>query len=126
MSLIFSPALLPRMIPAPAPFSPASSPPPAIILPYFRPSPRPSSKDWSSKCVKTKNMNIFISACRGINGIIIHEIRKKDAVRQKLRKSPFDDLLAKFKDLRVKVKQMVRERNFLMKLVWCQLYIKPF
>ena len=32
-----------------------------------------------------------------INGSIIHEIRKKEAVRRKLRSSPSDALLAKFK-----------------------------
>ena len=40
-----------------------------------------------------------------INGSIIHEIRKKEAVRRKLRSSPSDALLAKFKKLRMKVKE---------------------
>jgi CRISPR/Cas system-associated exonuclease Cas4 (RecB family) len=44
-----------------------------------------------------------------INGSIIHEIRKKEAVRRKLRSSPSDALLAKFKELRIKVKKIVRE-----------------
>ena len=44
-----------------------------------------------------------------INGSIIHEIRKKEAVRRKLRSSPSDALRAKFKELRTKVKTMVRE-----------------
>jgi hypothetical protein len=43
------------------------------------------------------------------NGSIIHEIRKKEAVRQKLRSSPSDALRAKPKELRTKVKKMVRE-----------------
>jgi hypothetical protein len=44
-----------------------------------------------------------------INGSVIHEIRKKEAVRRKLRSSPSDALLAKFKELRIKGKKMVRE-----------------
>jgi hypothetical protein len=44
-----------------------------------------------------------------VNGSIIHEIRKKEEVRRKLRSSPSDTLLAKFKELRTKVKKMVRE-----------------
>ena len=43
------------------------------------------------------------------NGSITHEIRKKEAVRRKPRPSPSDALRAKPKELRTKVKKMVRE-----------------
>jgi hypothetical protein len=46
-----------------------------------------------------------------INGSIIYEIRKKEAVRRKQRSSPSDALLAKFKlkSYEPKLKKMVRE-----------------
>lgn len=44
-----------------------------------------------------------------MNGNIIHEIRKKEAVRRKLKSSPSGALRAKFKELRVRVKKLVRE-----------------
>ena len=44
-----------------------------------------------------------------INGEIIHTIRKKETVRQKLKRSPTKSLNDKFKELRTKVKGMVSE-----------------
>lgn len=44
-----------------------------------------------------------------MNGNIIQEIREKEAVRRKLKSSPYDVLRAKFKELRARVKKMVRE-----------------
>lgn len=42
-----------------------------------------------------------------INSEIIHAIKKKETVRRKLKSTPSDALLAKFKELRARVKQLV-------------------
>ena len=44
-----------------------------------------------------------------IDGEIIHALRKKDAIRQKIKKTPTDALRSKFKELRAKVKRLVAE-----------------
>ena len=46
-----------------------------------------------------------------INGEIIHDIRKKEAIRRKLKRSHTNYLRNRFKELRTKVKSMVSERR---------------
>ena len=56
-----------------------------------------------TKKIKGKNSPPWIT------GDIIHSLRKKEAIRQKLKKSPTSHLREKFKELRTKVKHMIRE-----------------
>ncbi|XP_068739481.1 uncharacterized protein [Montipora capricornis] len=44
-----------------------------------------------------------------INGDIVHALRKKESARQKFLSSPTDSLRAKFRELRAKVKNMIKE-----------------
>ena len=44
-----------------------------------------------------------------INGDIVHALRKKESARQKFLSSPTDFLRAKFRELRAKVKNMIKE-----------------
>ena len=44
-----------------------------------------------------------------MNGNIMHELRKKDSVRKKLKSSPTDSLHNRFKQLRANVKKLIRE-----------------
>ena len=44
-----------------------------------------------------------------MNGNIMYEIRKKEAVRKKLKSSPSDSLNNRFKQLRANVKKLIRE-----------------
>ena len=46
-----------------------------------------------------------------MNGTILNMIRKKSDIRKKLKKSPSDHLKEKFKNLRCKIKRMLREQR---------------
>lgn len=58
--------------------------------------------------IPTKNFKGYNNPPR-INGDIVHVLRKKESERQKFLSSPTDFLRTKFRELRAKVKNMIKE-----------------